>query len=61
MGSVAMRELRPQIKSFAGDERPKRCRHKHQLHGTGAVFFQSVGLLQCSRCGGWQKIKKPIE
>ena len=56
-----MHELRPQIKAFAGDERPKRCRHKHQLHGSGAVFYQSVGLLQCARCGGWQKIKKPIE
>ena len=61
MGAVAMREARPQILAFAGDERPRRCRHKHQLQGTGAVFYQSVGLLQCSRCGGWQKIKKPIE
>lgn len=55
-----MRELRPYIQSFSGDERPKRCRHKHQLQGTGAVFFQSVGLLQCALCGGWQKIKRPI-
>lgn len=60
MGSVTMRELRPYIQSFSGDERPKRCRHKHQLQGTGAVFFQSVGLLQCVLCGGWQKIKRPI-
>ena len=61
MGAVTMRDVRPQILAFAGDERPHRCRHKHRLQGTGAVFYQSVGLLQCSRCGGWQKIKKPIE
>ena len=55
-----MHEARHQILAFAGDEHPHRCRHKHRLQGTGAVFYQSVGLLQCSRCGGWQKIKKPI-
>jgi hypothetical protein len=36
------------------------CLHDHQLVGTGAVFFQSTGLLQCNHCKGWQLIRKPI-
>ena len=38
----------------------KKCRHKHKLQGTGAVFFQSIGWLQCNRCKGWQRIRKSI-
>lgn len=36
------------------------CQHDHQLAGTGAVFYQSTGLLQCVDCKGWQLIRKPI-
>ena len=36
------------------------CVHKHQLGGTGAVFFQSLGFLKCAECGGYQAIKKPL-
>lgn len=36
------------------------CLHDHQLIGTGAVFYQSTGLLQCNHCKGWQLIRKPI-
>jgi hypothetical protein len=36
------------------------CLHDHQLIGTGAVFYQSTGLLQCDHCKGWQLIRKPI-
>lgn len=39
---------------------PTECKHDHKLQGTGAVFYQSVGLLQCGQCGGWQKIRKPV-
>lgn len=35
------------------------CRCKHELNGTGAVFFQSLGFLKC-HCGGFQAIKKPL-
>lgn len=35
------------------------CSHKHELTGT-AVFYQSLGLLQCNACGGYQHIKKPL-
>lgn len=48
-------------RAFSGEEKPKTCRHKHRLQGTGAVFYQSVDLLQCARCKGWQEIRKPIK
>lgn len=37
----------------------RRCFHEHKLTGT-AVFFQSLGVLQCNDCGGYQAIKKPL-
>lgn len=37
-----------------------RCRHKHKLGGTGAVFLQSVGILCCNKCKKFQAIKKPL-
>lgn len=36
-----------------------RCMHKHKFQGT-AVFYQSLGVLQCNTCGGYQVIKKPL-
>ena len=39
---------------------PRLCLCKHKLQGTGAVFFQSVGVLECTTCGGFQSIRKPI-
>lgn len=47
-------------RAFSDEAHPKSCRHKHQLQDSGAVFFQSVGLLYCSRCKGWQLIRKPV-
>lgn len=38
----------------------KQCRHKHKMQGTGAVFFHSIGWLQCNKCKGWQRIRKLI-
>ena len=52
--------LTERARTFSGERRPKTCRHKHKLQGTGAVFYQGSGLLQCALCGGWQLIKKPI-
>lgn len=37
------------------------CYHRHQMQGTGGHFYHSVGLLQCSICGGWQDIRKPMK
>lgn len=53
--------LQDRARAFSGEHSPAKCRHKHKLQGTGAVFYQSAGLLQCSRCGGWQLIRKPIK
>lgn len=36
------------------------CPCDHKLAATGAVFFQSVQLLRCNNCKGWQRVKKPI-
>ena len=56
------RDLSDAVESFwPGHGRSVTCRHKHQLSGTGAVFFQSVGLLRCAKCGGWQFIRKPVK
>lgn len=38
-----------------------RCKHKHQLAGTGAMFFQSLGFLLCGKCKKYQLIKKPLK
>ena len=38
----------------------RHCQHEHKIHGTGAVFFQSLGILQCCHCRGFQLIKKPL-
>lgn len=47
-----------QIAEFNG--RPgHECQHKHRYEGTGGVFFQSVGLMRCIHCGGWQRIREP--
>lgn len=48
-------------RAFSGEENPKECHCKHKLQGTGAVFYQSVELLQCIHCRGWQSIRKPIQ
>lgn len=45
---------------FTGEENPKVCTCDHKLQGTG-VFFQSVELIQCATCKGWQPVRKPIK
>lgn len=50
-----------QVKVFSQETQPKLCRCDHKLQGTGAVFYQSTKLLQCSNCHGWQQVRKPIE
>jgi hypothetical protein len=52
--------LQERARAFSGEAKPKTCRHKHRLQGTGAVFYQSVGLIQCTSCYGWQLIRKQI-
>ena len=47
------------IKIFTQEDNPKLCACDHKLQGTG-VFYQSVKLIQCTTCNGWQAIRKPI-
>ena len=49
------------VRWFSGEIDPKECACDHKLQGTGAVFYQSTGLLQCSTCRGWQPIRRPIQ
>lgn len=53
--------LLERVRAFSEEQHPVECTCEHRLQATGAVFYQSVGLLQCSRCNGWQLIRKPIE
>lgn len=59
---VRVEKLEKRVKAFTGKDEPVyECQHKHKLQGTGAIFYQSVGLLQCGLCGGWQEIRKGIK
>lgn len=53
-------DLLERVRLFAGEKEAKECVCDHQLAGTG-VFYQSVGLIQCADCKGWQLIRKPID
>jgi len=53
--------LQQRVEQFSGKPNARTCRHKHKFQGTGGVFFHSMGILQCSRCFGWQLIRKPIK
>ena len=55
-----MNETQRKAAAFSGEDAPKICYHDHKLQGTG-VFYQSVGLIQCADCKGWQLIRKPIK
>ena len=54
-------QLIEKVRVFSGEQHPKVCGCDHKLQNTRAVFYQSIGLLQCAICGGWQVIRKPIE
>ncbi len=53
-------DLLERVRLFSGEKDPRECTCPHQLAGTG-VFYQSVGLIQCAACKGWQLIRKPID
>jgi len=40
---------------------PSICLCDHKLIGTGAIFLQSIGLIFCNNCKGWQSIRKPLK
>lgn len=46
-------------KTFSGEENPRYCSHVHQRRGTG-VFYNSVELIHCLECLGWQSVRRVI-
>lgn len=52
--------LQESVRRFSGIENATECNCKHKLQATGAVFYQSVGLIECVNCRGWQFIKKRV-
>jgi hypothetical protein len=55
-------ELAEKVRSFRPDIKIVwECPCDHKLHNTGGVFYQSVGLINCVNCGGWQRIRKGIQ
>lgn len=48
------------VKVFTQEDNPKICICDHKLQGTG-VFFQSVKLIHCNTCNGWQEVRKPVQ
>lgn len=46
-------------KTFSGEENPSYCSHTHQRRGTG-VFYNSVELIHCLECRGWQSVRRVI-
>lgn len=60
---IAPPELADRVRSFLPSiEGPiLECACVHKLHNTGGIFYQSVGLIECSHCRGWQAIRKGIK
>lgn len=39
----------------------KECRHKLSRRSGGGVFYNSVGLVYCQACGGWQDMREAVK
>ena len=48
------------VKSFSREADPKVCTCKQERNGTG-VFYNSVDIIYCVTCHGWQDMKAPIK
>lgn len=60
--TLASPELAAKVRAFRPDVNIVwECSCDHKLHNTGGVFYQSVGLIDCANCGGWQAIRKGIK
>ena len=53
-------EFLNRVRSFSQEEKPTLCTCEHKLQGTGGVFYQSVLLIHCHNCKGWQDVRKPV-
>ena len=61
IGGEELANFMDQVRSFSGEVSPSLCVCDHKLQNTGAVFYQSMKVLQCSNCNGWQQVRKPIQ
>lgn len=48
-----------QAKSFSEEVNPRACECTHQRWYTG-IFYNSVEMIQCLTCKGWQSIRRVI-
>jgi hypothetical protein len=53
-------EFLHRVRTFSQEKDPALCTCEHKLQGTGGVFYQSVLLIQCNTCKGWQDVRKPV-
>jgi hypothetical protein len=44
---------------FSGEAQVTLCTHQHRRRGTG-IFYNSVGLIHCLECKGWQHARSAI-
>lgn len=58
---MLIRELLVRFDWISPTEGAVMCMHNHKLGGTGAIFFQSQGLLYCNLCKGFQLIRHPLK
>jgi hypothetical protein len=47
-------------KRHALHDNPHKCTCKHDRIATGGIFYNSLGVLECINCHGWQLIKQKI-
>lgn len=52
-------EMLQRVKVFTGEENPHSCSHTHKRRYTG-VFFNSVEVILCLTCQGWQREREVI-
>jgi hypothetical protein len=60
MSTELTAETIAQIRAHGLSDSPELCKCKHQLQGTGGVFYQGIMVLYCINCRGFQSIRKPI-
>ena len=51
-------EASERAKQMGWDDDPHECPCEHNVRDTGGVFFYSAGIILCTICKGWQKIRK---
>ena len=52
-------EMLSRVSAFSGTLAVHACTHTHQRRGTG-IFYNSVELIHCLQCLGWQSVRRVI-